>query len=156
MACVLPSFPLLWFGLFEASNLWCAGTGTATGTGTGTGTEYRLQLTENNAHIQGHIQVQIRVPIEVQIQEQIPIWVQVAQINQLLGCFAGIILRISLTVVHNFGVLVGFKESGVVPKILPGRCRQRPPGTTLPIQTDEKKHQLAKSQTCAWMCINVS
>ena len=25
---------------------------------------------------------------------------------------------ISLTVVHNFRVLVGFKESGVVPKIL--------------------------------------
>ena len=36
----------------------------------------------------------------------------------------------SLTVVHNFRVLVGFKESGVVPKILPGRCRQRPPGSS--------------------------
>ena len=44
----------------------------------------------------------------------------------------------SLTVVHNFRVLVGFKESGVVPKILPGRCRQRPPGSIFHIKTNEK------------------
>ena len=44
----------------------------------------------------------------------------------------------SLTVVHNFRVLVGFKESRVVPKILPGRCRQRPPGSIFHIKTNEK------------------
>ena len=42
----------------------------------------------------------------------------------------------SLTVVHNFRVLVGFKEPGVVPKILPGRCRQRPPGSSFSLTAD--------------------
>ena len=49
-----------------------------------------------------------------------------------------ILLNISLTVVHNFRVLVGFKESGVVPKILADRCRQRPPGSIFHIKTNEK------------------
>ena len=44
----------------------------------------------------------------------------------------------TLTVVHNFWVLVGFKESGVVPKILAGPCRQRPPGSIFHIKTNEK------------------
>ena len=43
----------------------------------------------------------------------------------------------SLTVVHNFRVLVGFKESGVVPKLLTGRCRQQSPGSTFPIKTNQ-------------------
>ena len=35
-------------------------------------------------------------------------------------------------------VLVGFKESGVVPKSVCGRCRQRPPGSIFHIKTNEK------------------